>query len=86
MTVFLRLDIDPSHVIGLFGTLLPPDFQVNFSPASLTSKYCLKEKLSYPDSPPQLQGREQENGLLSLIEYLTQVFDQLTFAYSTDLK
>ena len=33
----------------------------------------LQEKLSYPDSPPQLQGREQENGLLSLIEYLTQV-------------
>ena len=86
MTVFLRLDIDPSHVIGLFGTLLPPDFQVCFSPATLLSKYCLKEKLSYPDSPPQLQGREQENGLLSLIEYLTQVFDQLTFAYSTDLK
>jgi len=62
MTVFLRLDIDPSHVIGLFGTLLPPDFQ---------------EKLSYPDSPPQLQGREQENGLLSLIEYLTQVRHKL---------
>ena len=86
MTVFLRLDIDPSHVIGLFGTLLPPDFQVCFSPASITSKCCFKEKLSYPDSPPQLQGREQENGLLSLIEYLTQVFDQLTFDYSTELK
>ena len=28
MTVFLRLDIDPSHVIGLYGSLLPPDFQV----------------------------------------------------------
>ena len=30
MTVFLRLDIDPSHVIGLYGSLLPPDFQVWF--------------------------------------------------------
>jgi len=62
MAVFLRLDIDPSHVIGLYSSLLPPDFQ---------------ERLSYPDSPPQLQGREQENGLLSLIEYLTQVRHKL---------
>ena len=30
MAVFLRLDIDPSHVIGLYGSLLPPDFQVCF--------------------------------------------------------
>ena len=39
---------------------------------------CPQERLSYPDSPPQLQGREQENGLLSLIEYLTQVTPHLT--------
>ena len=34
MTVFLRLDIDPSHVIGLYGSLLPPDFQVLFAKCS----------------------------------------------------
>ena len=41
----------------------------------------LQEKLSYPDSPPQLQGREQENGLLSLIEYLTQATTLLVHDY-----
>ena len=37
MTVFLRLDIDPSHVIGLYGSLLPPDFQVCFPKLLLTA-------------------------------------------------
>ena len=58
MEVFFNLDICPSHVIGLFSGLLPAEF---------------KDKLEYPDTPPVLQGRELENGLLALIEYLTQV-------------
>ena len=37
MAVFLRLDIDPSHVIGLYGSLLPPDFQVCFLKLLLTA-------------------------------------------------
>ena len=65
MDVFYKLDIDPSHVIGLIGGLLPADYQ---------------EKLSYPDTPPTLQGREMENGLLALIEYLTQVRHKLNNA------
>ena len=58
MDVFFNLDICPSHVIGLISGLLPADFQ---------------DKLKYPDNPPVLQGREMENGLLSLIEYITKV-------------
>lgn len=58
MSVFLRLSICCSHVIGLYSGLLPPAFA---------------DSLRYPDSRPVLQGRQQENALLSLIEYLTQV-------------
>ena len=62
MEVFFQLDICPSHVIGLYTGLLPAEFQ---------------DKLVYPDSPPVLQGRELENGLLALIEYLTQMRHKL---------
>jgi len=65
MDVFYKLNIDPSHVIGLIGGLLPVEYQ---------------EKLSYPDTPPSLQGRELENGLLALIEFLTQVRHKLNNA------
>jgi len=62
MDVFYKLDICPSHVIGLYSGLLPAEFQ---------------DKLVYPDSLPVLQGREMENGLLALIEYLTQMRHKL---------
>ena len=58
LEVFLSLNICPSHVVGLFPGLLPAERQ---------------DMLEYPDTPPVLQGRELENGLLALIEYLTQV-------------
>eukprot|EP00092_Neocalanus_flemingeri_P080994 GFUD01101091.1.p1 GENE.GFUD01101091.1~~GFUD01101091.1.p1 ORF type:complete len:856 (+),score=262.22 GFUD01101091.1:72-2639(+) len=65
MEVFFQLDICPSHVIGLYTGLLPAEFQ---------------DKLVYPDSPPVLQGREMENGLLALIAYLTQMRHKLNNA------
>jgi len=70
MDVFFKLNICPSHVIGLFSGLLPPEYQ---------------EKLVYPDAPPVLQGREMENGLLALIEYLTQMRHKLNSASAPDL-
>jgi len=62
LDIFYELEIDPSHVIGLFDGLLPLEFQ---------------SKLEYPDTIPTLQGRQMENGLLALIEYLTQVRHKL---------
>ncbi|XP_037087090.1 vam6/Vps39-like protein [Pollicipes pollicipes] len=58
MTIFLDLNTDPSHVIGLFPDLLPQQYW---------------NQLEYPDSLPDLQGRDMENGLLALADYLTQV-------------
>ena len=51
-------ELDPSHVIGLYPNLLPEDF---------------RKQLDYPDALPDLDGTELERGILSLIEYLTQV-------------
>ena len=53
-----RLPSDPSHVIGLFPDLLPQQYW---------------NQLEYPDSLPDLQGRDMENGLVALADYLTQV-------------
>ena len=49
---------DPSHVIGLFPDLLPQQYW---------------NQLEYPDSLPDLQGRDMENGLVALADYLIQV-------------
>ncbi len=49
---------DPSHVIGLYPNLLPQDF---------------RNQLEYPDRLPELEGGELEKGLLSLIDYITEV-------------
>ena len=49
---------DPAHVIGLYPNLLPQQYRNN---------------LSYPKDVPDLQGTEHEKGIMSLIEYLTQV-------------
>jgi len=62
LDIFYELEIDPSHVIGLYDGLLPHEYQ---------------SKLKYPDTLPILQGRQMENGLLALIEYLTQVRHKL---------
>lgn len=50
--------LDPSHVIGLFPNLLPEEF---------------RSSLDYPDTLPNLQGTELENGLLALTDYLVEV-------------
>jgi hypothetical protein len=56
MDIFFKLDVDASHVIGLYSDLLPKDFQ---------------DALQYPpDCLPHLQGRSLENAILALIEYL----------------
>jgi len=51
-------ELDPSHVIGLYPNLLPDDF---------------RKQLDYPDALPDLSGDDLERGILSLIDYLTQV-------------
>jgi len=51
-------ELDPSHVIGLYPNLLPEDF---------------RKQLDYPDALPDLDGAELERGILSLIDYLTEV-------------
>ena len=45
-------------MIGLYPNLLPEDF---------------RKQLDYPDVLPDLDGTELERGILSLIDYLTQV-------------
>ena len=63
MNIFEELNICPSHVIGLFKNLLPPEFQ---------------SKLKYPDDLPDLQGTSLKNGLEELILFLTKVkFDKI---------
>lgn len=58
MEVFLKLKTDPSHVIGLFPELLPHQYW---------------SQLKYPDTLPTLTGRDLENGLIALADFLTQV-------------
>ena len=56
MEIFFKLNVDASHVIGLYSDLLPKDFQ---------------DALQYPpDCLPKLQGRSVENAILALIAYL----------------
>lgn len=58
MDIFFELGTDASHIIGLFPDLLPQDY---------------RNQLEYPNPLPSLDGIKLENGLLALIEYLTQV-------------
>ncbi|XP_060583141.1 vam6/Vps39-like protein [Ruditapes philippinarum] len=55
MKLFVNLDTDPSHVIGLYPNLLPAEF---------------KKKLEYPEPLPVLEGSDLEKGLLALTDYL----------------
>ena len=58
LNMFLQLNIDPSHVIGLYDSMLPEGF---------------RSEIRYPDKVQSLQGRELENALQALIEYITQL-------------
>lgn len=55
MKIFVALDTDPSHVIGLYPNLLPQDF---------------RKQLEYPEKLPDLEGSDLEKGLMALIDYL----------------
>ncbi|XP_068607816.1 vam6/Vps39-like protein [Brachionichthys hirsutus] len=57
MQVFAKLGTDPTHVIGLYPDLLPPDY---------------RKQLHYPNPLPSLSGAELEKAHLALIDYLTQ--------------
>lgn len=57
MKLFMTLDTDPCHVIGLFPNLLPSDYH---------------KDLTYPESIPELDGGELETALLALIDYLNE--------------
>ncbi|XP_067131793.1 vam6/Vps39-like protein [Centruroides vittatus] len=70
MSIFLKLETDPSHIIGLFPNLLPKNY-VN--------------KLEYPDKLTEFHGVDLENGLLSLTEYLIQVRHELMGNSKEDL-
>lgn len=58
LTIFMDLETDPSHVIGLFPDLLPEDY---------------RNSLSYPDQVPDLRDADLEAGLYALVDYLVQV-------------
>lgn len=60
--MFFQLDIDPSHVIGLYPDLLPQAF---------------RNELQYPDKVPSMHGRDMENAILALVEFLTQIRHRL---------
>lgn len=55
MKIFVALDTDPSHVIGLYPNLLPQEF---------------RKQLDYPEKLPDLEGSDLEKGLMALIDYL----------------
>eukprot|EP01135_Chromosphaera_perkinsii_P010752 Nk52_evm31s2209 gene=Nk52_evmTU31s2209 len=56
MEMFVELRIDPLTVIGLYPNLISQE---------------KKQQLSFPISPPLLDGDELKNGLMSLIHFLT---------------
>ena len=58
MILFLKLETDPSHVIGFYPDLLPDDF---------------RNKLEYLTPPPVLKGADLEAGIFALTDYLLEV-------------
>lgn len=57
LSLFSKLGTDPAHVIGLYPNLLPQQY---------------RKDLSFLKDVPDLQGAENEKGIMALIEYLTQ--------------
>ena len=67
--LFLFCTTDPSHVIGLYPRLLPPNF---------------RNSLVYPSQLPQLNGTEFENSVIELSKYLTEVCKNvMSFIYKS---
>lgn len=70
MDIFLKLETDPSDIIGLFPELLPAGY---------------RNKLEYPDKVPILQDESLKQGLFALVEYLLQVRHKLKGDYEGNL-
>ena len=64
MDVFFKLDVDPSHVVGLYSDLLPSEF---------------RNKLKFPDKVPKFHGQAETilESHKALIDYLTEVRNKL---------
>ena len=62
MDLFLKLDVDASHVIGLYSELFPSEF---------------RNQLKYPEKVPIFSGQDLETGYAALVEYLTVVRHKL---------
>ena len=71
LDILFDLNVDTSHVIGLYGDLLPRDFQGS---------------LNYPSTLPTLEEDDLIVALRDLIEYLTKVRQRLKKPGAADVK
>ena len=71
LDILFDLNVDTSHVVGLYGDLLPRDFQGS---------------LHYPSTLPKLEGDDLIVALRDLIEYLTKVRQRLKTPGAGDVK
>ena len=62
MDLFFKLDVDASHVTGLYPELFPSEY---------------RNQLKYPEKVPHFEGCDLENGYAALVEYLTSVRHKL---------
>ena len=62
LDLFLKLDVDVSHVIGLYSDLFPSEF---------------RNQIEYPGKVPIFTGPDLEKGYTALVEYLTEVRHKL---------
>lgn len=62
LDLFLKLDVDVSHVIGLYSELFPSEF---------------RNQIEYPGKVPTFTGPDLEKGYTALVEYLTEVRHKL---------
>ena len=58
----MKLDVDVSHVIGLYSDLFPSEF---------------RNQIEYPGKIPPITGQDLEKGYTALVEYLTEVRHKL---------
>ena len=81
MNVFFQLDIDPSHVIGLYPDLLPTVFRNQLQYPDkvkvLDSSFMPYIYICFLTKVPTMHGRDMENAILALVEYLTQIRHRL---------
>lgn len=78
MKEFFELDTDPCDVIRLFPDLLPQDTIIRSASSPSTSMHS---SLSTPNIA-ELESKDLENGLLALIDYLTDVRANLKLKFT----